>query len=266
MTSDFAPDVKSAPPARAGGVVRTTFSPFVLLVMAASIPLTAVSMFLAAPDARGDTLWGWGMIALPGFAAAYAVLETCWWGDRSLLIALRRCLLVPLATAVLTSATVAIVYVTPAFQASVAASMTSPPWHYWFSPKNGNPWLLTLTGGSFIGILAGLAVWVVIVLPFMAIAKPRDLTSMNAMDLDPRYARRNRIAGIAMSFALICVFGAPFCFVAGWTVAGWVFTVVGVTMMITTVLTQRVDAARRQAMGVPVGLEMPRRDDEPDAS
>ncbi|MFD4957969.1 hypothetical protein [Microbacterium sp. NPDC058389] len=165
--------------APAPGGVRGAISPIARLMIGATIPLTIVAMYFAALDSRGDTLWGLVLFATPAVAAVYAVLEVLWTGRSAFTGMPVRMLLLPAISAVVSTVTIAITYALPPLQRTLSHARLADGWHYWFPAEDGNPWLLSLLAGLFLGILAGLVAWVFVVLPVTAIRRPQEVAEAN---------------------------------------------------------------------------------------
>jgi len=197
------------------GGVRAHVSPVTWLMIGATIPLTIVAMYFTALDVQGETLWGIVLFAAPTVAAVYTVLEVLWTGRGPASGMAVRMLLVPAISAVVSAVTIAITYALPPVQQALARTRLADGWHYWFDAEEGNPWLLSLLAGLFLGILAGLATWVFVVLPVTAIRKPREFAQANGAgpdDGDPEAIRRT---SIGFALLIVMIFLIPTLIVVG---------------------------------------------------
>ncbi|MFG6503615.1 hypothetical protein [Microbacterium sp. P05] len=233
---------------------RSQFSWPTIGLIVAVIPLTVAGMLLSASDTYGDQWWGVLLLAAPAVPTAWAVLELAWRREPGIIGGTAfRILGISAVAAAVGALTTVVVSALPSFQADVRR-YTDAGFHYWFGDRNPHPALTAGLAGWGAAIVVGLLVFVVIVLPLLAATRPRAFAAANMYSTAPADAKANHLAGIALSLVVIAAFAAPTAFVLGWTIAGWVISIIGFVLVIVVVVTQRVDVARRRRTGTPVGI------------
>jgi hypothetical protein len=269
---------------------RKVLTPLVVVTLAASVLLAVLGTLDAARDPQGDRLWGALSVGAPVLATVVGVLSATFSRNGGPMPALRNVLLVPLVAGPLCALAVTVtVHLPPVHRELVAAWTSGKGFHYWFpsdTPLLGQSLGLTLLAGAFLGMLAGLAVFVVVTLPVLALWRPVVVVEQNLMDTSPGAAATNRRAVRTLALLLFLVFAVPTCFVVGsgaaradglleafanlddflaepgryWAdlvwVVGLLLVPVGLLAVVLTMLWQRPDLERRAAAGVPVGLDL----------
>ena len=267
-------------------LLRDTFSPTWIVVGLAAAALSGFGTVMAAADGHGDTGWGLLMILSPALATAISVLALL--GDTDELIR-RYTFRTTVYSAAVTLVSVIVGFVVtllPVTAGAIASTSKPDGWHYWFDGGT-YPILLTLLAGWGAALLASLLVLVLIVVPVLAIRRPRDFAKANMLSTEQRHYERNRRAGIAFAFLLILIFAIPTLIVVGAQTAsaddigelfadfgrvlqaplenlGEIAWMLGLLLIPVAVWltwyvykTQRIDRAARARSGVPMGLERP---------
>jgi hypothetical protein len=256
-----------------------------LVVLAAA--LTVAGVVVAAGDGRGDIWWAGLYLATGVIPTAWAVLQPLWRADgasSAIFVALQRCVLIPLIVGPILAVVSAVVVLLPPVAQRITDSRLADGWHYYFPADGGAPvyQALVLGGlaGIFIPMLVGLALSVVVVVPWVAFRRPREFAEANMLDTSEKSAAANSTAGKLFAVVLVLVFAVPTLIVVGsreasandfwqlfatwplvftnferyWGDAMWMLGVVlaPLTLVIAIVvrLVQRPDRARRAAAGV----------------
>ena len=272
-------------------------TPLLVVTLAASVVLAVLGTLDAARDPQGDRLWGVFSVAAPVFATVVAVLSATFSRDGGPMAALRNVLLVPLLAGPLCAVAVSVtVHLPPAHRQIEAAWTSEKGFHYWFpsdTPLLEQSLLLTLLAGTFLAMLAGLAVVVLVTLPVLALWRPEVVVEQNMLDTSPEVAATNRRSVRTLALLLFLVFAVPTCFVVGsenaradglleafthlddflarpdryWGDLVWVMGLLlvplGLLAMFLTMIWQRPDQVRRAAAGVPIGLDLSARSPGP---
>ena len=265
-------------------------TPLLVVTLAASVVLAVLGALDAARDPRGDRLWGTLSVGAPVLATVVAVLSATFSRKKGAMSALRNVLLVPLVAGPLCAVAVTVtVHLPPVHRQIEAAWASGKGFHYWFpsdTPLLGQTLGLTLLAGIFLGMLAGLAVVVVVSLPVLALWRPDAVVEQNMLDTSPEAAATNRRAVRTLALLLFMVFAVPACLVVGseearadglleaftnlddflaepgryWADLVWVVGLLLVPLtllaLVLTMIWQRPDRERRAAAGVPVGLNL----------
>jgi hypothetical protein len=228
------------------GRVRESLTIGTVIALVIAVAGTVFAVIDASSDVYGDRPWGNGLLVGPSIVVGFATVQLVWkstdavllqWGARVFglnLIATVACS----AAFALTYPFVTVQYGTGGFQ-------------YWLGEGWATIVFPSLLGFAF-ALLTTMACFVVIVMPYLALAKPRRLAAANMLDTDPSYEARNRVAGLVMVALIILVFLIPTLIIAFDGVAeivGWVLIPVGVVAMIVVAVTQKTDRARRAASG-----------------
>ena len=219
-----------------------------IIALAVAVGLTVYAVIDAAADFYGDRLWGNGMLIGPSIVVAFSTIQLVWkgtdavlqqWGARVFGLNLIATVLCTFAFA-LTYPFVTVRYGKGGFQ-------------YWLDQGWGTLGLIALLGFGF-GLLAALAAFILVVLPVMAVRRPRQLASANMLDTDPKYEARNSAAGLVMVVLIILVFLIPTLIVAFEGVpriVGIALIPVGIAATVFVGVVQKTDKARRIAARVP---------------
>lgn len=177
------------------GVLRETFTVETCIALVIGVVVTVVGVHLAArsPESSGVLgVMGMGPIVATALAVAQLVRR-----GNQFLVAQFFLLTVVVSFVSATACTIA-AYVTIAWPGLDILRDAQGANYYLDAP----PVMFVGVVGVILAFLTGIAVFVVIVLPVVAISRPRQFTEANMLDQDPKYAARNRRAGIAMSFML----------------------------------------------------------------
>jgi len=222
-----------------------TFGTIIAFVIA--IGVTVFAVVDAAADFYGDRPWGTGMLLGPSVVVAFSTIQLLWKGtDATLQQWNARVFGVnALATVACTLAFVVTFGLVP-------VQYGKGGFQYWFSGGWSTIMFPSLLGFG-AALLAAIAALILVVLPVMAIRKPRQLASVNMLDTDPKYARRNSMAGLALVVLLILVFLIPTLVVAfegAPRIVGFALIPVGIALTIFIGVTQKSDYKRRAAAGV----------------
>ena len=219
-----------------------------LIALAIAAAVTVFAVIDAAADFYGDRPWGTGMLLGAAIVVAFSTIQLVWKGTDALLQQWgARVFGLNLIATLACSLAFAITYPLATVQYGKGG------YQYWFSGGWGTIVFPSLLGFAF-GLLAAIAAFILVVLPFMAIRRPRQLTSVNMLDTDPKYERRNTIAGLGLVALIILAFLIPTLIVAFEGVpriVGFVLIPVGIGLTIFVGVTQKTDKARRIAAGVP---------------
>ena len=227
--------------------VREALTIGTVIVLAVSVAAVVYGVVDAASDFYGDRLWGNGMLLGPALVVAFSTVQLVWKGDERV-IAQWGARVIGLNAIATVLATLAFTITYPL----VTVQYGKAGYQYWL----GEGWQTIMFPsllGFGMGLLAGLAGFILVVLPFMAIKAPRQLASANMLDMNPKYEARNTAAGLAMVVLIILVFLIPTLIVGFGGVAGtvgWVLIPVGVGLTIFVGVMQRSDKKRRAAAGV----------------
>ena len=209
-----------------------TWGGVVSLVIGAAV--TVFGVVVAASDVHGENPWGLGMAFGGTIAPAFTTLHLCWRAtdDYRLQWAFRIYGVSGIAAIVNTIAALIAILVVP-----IEYSRTG------FNYLLSGPALLL---PAFVGLIAGAAasvvVFLVIVLPFLSVARSRRAIAGNLLSANPAFAARNRRAMIGLSVLLILVFLIPTLIVIGdpITVRVGVFLIpLGVFLAVFVSVTQR---------------------------
>ena len=220
-----------------------------VIALVLGVVVTVYAVVDAASDPYGDSPWGNGMLAGPSLVVGFATIQLLWKGNENLIAqwGARIFGLNVIATALCSLAFTIAYFATP-------ITLGRNGFHYWFG--EGFAIFFPLLLGFGAALLVGLVLFVAVLLPFMAIARSRELTAANQLDTDPKYAGRNQRALIAMSVMLILVFAIPSLIVFGDDarneVAVWIGVAlipVGVALVVYVAVVQRTDRRLRAASG-----------------
>ncbi len=267
-------------------------SPDVLAGLVVAVALTVLGTLDAAGDPEGDRLWGVLAMGSAAVATAVAVLGATFSRNGGPMAALLRTLLVPLVAGPLCAVAATVTVFLPPVRAQVeAAWATRSGSHFWFpsdTPLLGQSLGLVLVAGIAMGMLAGLALVVVVSLPWLALRRPQVVVEDNMMDTSPEAAATGTAAARALALLVFLTFAIPTCIVVGseqasadslgtafthlddfpaepgryWGDLLWVVGVlllpVGLLALVLAARWQRPDRARRAAAGVPAGLDLGR--------
>ena len=177
------------------GVFRETFSVETWIALVLGVVVTVVGVHLAArsPESRGLlSVMGMGPIVATALAVAQLVRR----GNQFLVA---QFFLLTVVVSFLSAVTCTIAaYLTIAWPGFEILRDAQGANYFLDAPP---VWFVGVLG-LILALLTGLAVFIVIVLPVVAISRPRQFTEANMLDTDPKFAARNRRAGIAMSFML----------------------------------------------------------------
>lgn len=177
------------------GILRETFSVETWIALVVGVVVTVVGVHLAAasPESRGLISV---MVMGPIVATALAVAQLVRRGNQ-FLVPQFFFLTVIVSFASATICTIA-VYVTIALPGLEILRDAQGDNYLIDAP----PAMSVGVVGVILALLAGVAVFLVIVLPVISISRPRQFAEANMLNTDPKFAVRNRRAGIAMSFML----------------------------------------------------------------
>lgn len=175
--------------------------------------LAVVGLIGAATDEEGG--WALLMVAPLVLAAVYPTLETLWRRYDSLqAVILVTAAVGPLLPGIAATVLLTIVYLLPPVQAAA-------PGNAWLQE---HPALLILVA-YIVGLLGALAVWILIVMPFGFLFRPRRAGHDNALrDGSPA----SRLELVATWVMLIAVFG----FATGMTLALWWLAILSVVLIV----------------------------------
>ncbi|AYF97760.1 hypothetical protein [Protaetiibacter intestinalis] len=215
--------------------LRTALSPLVLAAIALSVPLTVIGMELSIPDDRAELPWSNVLVAFPAIVGAIGELEVVW---RRLSVnriaeALRRTLVVPTASALVSAATVAISYAALDVEGRIGDD------HLVFPADVGNPWALTLFAGAGLGMAAALGVLMIVTFPLLTVFRADEVVAFNYVELDEQHLPTARTAVRGIAVVVACLPVAVTAFVLDWPLLAWPVTVVGVIAVIRVVGLQR---------------------------
>ncbi len=218
-----------------------------IIALAVAVAITVYAVIDAASDYYGDRIWGNGMLIGPSLVVAFATVQLVWKGTDAVLQQWQaRVFGLNFIATVACSAAFALTY------PFVTVVYGKNGYQYWLSEGWATIVFPSLLGFGF-ALLAALVGFIVIVLPFLAIAMPRRLAKANMLDPDPKYDAQNSRAGLAMALLIILVFLIPTLIVAFDGIAetiGWWLIPAGIAAVIFIGATQKTDRKRRAAAGV----------------
>lgn len=260
--------------------------------------VAALGVVLTAGDGRGDNAWSW--LCLVGAAAiptAWCVLRPLWKPDPNLptiFAALQRTVLVPALITPLVATVSTVVVLLPPVADLIVRSRRPDGWHYTFSVDDGHPVFVTLVLGGLanwiVAMLVGLALSVVVVIPWVAFVSPRQAIASNMLDTSPEHLAANTRAMRFFAVLILLVFLVPTFIVVGsqeavagsvgevfgtwfrvfdepreyWADLMWMVGLatipVGIVLLLVVRLLQRPDRALRAAAGVNARGDQPGRD------
>lgn len=255
---------------------RVLLTPVPWLLLLAMVVVQVLVVDEVAADVGGDGFFGNVLMFAAVVPVSWAVLETMWMsfpGPRPM-IALARTLVLPLVMGPILGITAGLATVQPGTQDLIESSRLDDGWHYWFDGSRGggnvaSEMPLYVIVNMFSPMLAGLALVVVIVLPWFAFMRPAEFIAANMMDTGPEVAAENAAGARLLSILLILVFGGPTLVVwldsqhrAG---LGWVLAIalvaVGIWLMTLVLKRQVPDHEARKALPLWLrGLPTHRRD------
>lgn len=228
-------------------LVRESLTIGNLIALGVAVALTVYAVIDAAADYYGDRIWGNGMLVGPALVVAFSTIQLIWKGTDAVLQQWQaRVFGLNLIATVACTLAFAVTY------PSVTVQYGKNGYQYWLGEGWATIIFPSLLGFGF-ALLAALAGFVLILVPFMAIRAPRRLASANMLDTDPKYAARNSRAGLAMAILLILVFAIPTLIVGFDGIAetiGWWLIPVGIAAVLFVGITQKSDRKRRAAAGV----------------
>jgi hypothetical protein len=255
----------------ADGLLARLLSPItrVLMVLGGLGSLSCLLVFsLTAQEPDTAELLTIGVVFLPALPMVWAVLESLWRLDADLgpiMGALWRTMVGPFViTTTLVIPLLLVSVLPPVRQGFHAQHMTAI----------GDDGLVAADASVFAflglgalvalsaGLIGGLAVSVVVVIPAVALLRPQQMVGENEMSTDPAHRRRNVAAVRAMAAMIVMIFvfstlmalyqdgDAP-----GWAVLLSLLVLVGLGVAV--FLLQRVDHAARERSGTSARVENP---------
>ena len=228
--------------------VRESLTVGTIIALVIAIAVTVFAVIEAASDFYGDRPWGTGMLLGPAIVVGFSTVQLVWKGTDAVLAEWgARVFGLNALTTVACTLAFAVTY------PLVTVEYGKAGFQYWFSSGWQTIVFPSLLGFAF-GLLGGLVAFILVVLPVMAVRRPRQLASANMLDTDPKYEARNTIAGLGLVVLIILAFLIPTLIVAFEGVpriVGFVLIPVGIGLTIFVGVTQKTDKARRIAAGIP---------------
>ena len=229
-------------------LVRESLSVGNIIALAIAVAITVFAVIDGAADYYGDRPWGNGMLVGPALVVAFSTIQLIWKGTDAVLQQWQaRVFGLNFIATVACTLAFAVTY------PSVTVQYGKNGFQYWLGEGWATIIFPSLLGFGF-ALLAALVGFVLILVPVMAIRAPRRLASANMLDTDPKYERRNSIAGLGLVVLIILVFLIPTLIIAFEGVpriVGLALIPVGIGLTIFVGVVQKTDKARRIAAGVP---------------
>lgn len=204
------------------GVLKRHFPPSTIVVTLVAAALSAYGVLLATADPRGDNPLALAFLASGAIPTCFSVLAPLWGlgtGHPPVFESLSRVVLFPLLVAPVFVVVNVVTVSLPVAAARITASRGPHGSHYHFPADDGPPALQMLVLGGLAGLivsmLAGLAAWVFVALPWSAFRRPAAFAEANQLSTAPQDRAANARGSRLLALVIMLAFAVPTMIVVG---------------------------------------------------